>query len=65
MKKLALPLVISCSWALVALIILLGAIKTQQTGRIVCASIEAAVAFGFVLLLVRQLIKLRAKYLGV
>jgi hypothetical protein len=64
MKKLALPLVINGAWALFAFINLLSAIKTQQPGRITAAAIGTAVPFIFVLLLVRQVVKLRTKHLG-
>jgi len=61
MKKLALPLVIACTWGLIAFKTLLGALQTQQPGRITAATIGTAIACGFVILLVYQVIKLRAK----
>ena len=63
MKKFAIPLVVSCSWLVMAFNILLGAIHTQQPGRIT-AAIGTAIPLGMVLLIVRQLMKLRTKHLG-
>jgi xanthine/uracil permease len=61
MKKLALPLIIACTWAVVALKILLGAIQTHQPGKITAAAIGTAIACGFALLLVHRVMQLRTK----
>ena len=64
MKKFAIPLVVSCSWLVMAFNILLGAIHTQQPGRITAAAIGTAIPLGMVLLIIYQLMKLRTKHLG-
>jgi predicted branched-subunit amino acid permease len=61
MKKLALPLVINCAWVMFAFKILLGALQTQQPGRITAAAIGTAIPCVFIILLINQVIKLRAK----
>lgn len=61
MTKLTLPLVINCAWVMFAFPTLLKAIQMHEPGRITAAAIGTAIPCVFIILLINQILKLRAK----